>query len=59
MLCCMHCATIIVYYSYHMNRADYLLNSSFQYNTVLDKNGNYDDTDDVENIFERLEELNF
>ena len=55
----MHCATIIVYYSYHMNRADYLLNSSFQYNTVLDKNGNYDDPDDVENIFERLEELNF
>ena len=51
--------SIIVYYSYHMNRADYLLNSSFQYNTVLDKNGNYDDPDDVENIFERLEELNF
>ena len=44
--------SIIVYYSYHMNRADYLLNSSFQYNTVLNKNGDYDDPDDVENIFE-------
>ena len=51
--------SIIVFYSYHMNRADYLLNSSFQYNTVLDKNGDNDDPDDVENIFERLEELNF
>ena len=51
--------SIIVYYSYHMNRADYLLNSSFQYNTVLNKNSDYDDPDDVENIFEWLEELNF
>ena len=51
--------SIIVFYSYHMNRADYLLNSSFQYNTVLDKNDDNDDPDDVENIFERLEELNF
>ena len=42
-----------------MNRTDYLLNYSFHYNTVLDKNGNYDDPNDVENIFERLEELNF
>ena len=50
---------IIVYYSYHMNRADYVLNSSFQYNTVLNKNGDYDDPDDVENIFEWLAELNF
>ena len=50
---------IIVYYSYHMNRADYLLNSSFQYSTVLNKNGDYDDPDDVENIFEWLAELNF
>ena len=49
----------IVYYSYHMNRADYLLNSSFQYNTVLDKNGDYDYPDNVESIFERLEELYF
>ena len=55
----MHCATIIVHYSYHMNRTDYLLNSSFQYNTVLDKNDDYDDPDDVENMFEILEELNF
>ena len=52
-------ATIIVYYSYYMNRADYLLNSSFQYNTVLDKNGDYDYPDNVESIFERLEELYF
>ena len=51
--------SIIVYYSYHMNRVDYLLNSFFQYNTVLNKNGDYDDPDDVENIFEWLEELNF
>ena len=43
---------IIEYYSYHMNRADYLLNSSFQYNTVLNKNGDYDNPHDVENIFE-------
>ena len=50
---------IIVYYSYHMNRADYLLSSSFQYNTVLNKNGDYDDPDDVENTFEWSEELNF
>ena len=42
-----------------MNRAGYLSNSSFQYNTVLDKNGDYNDPDDVEKIFERLEELNF
>ena len=55
----MYYATIIVYYSYHMNRADYLLNSSFQYNTVLDKNGDYDDPVDAENIFERLEERIF
>ena len=41
---------IIVYYSYHMNRADYVLNSSFQCNTVLNKNGDYDDPDDVDNI---------
>ena len=41
---------IIVYYSYHMNRADYVLNSSFQYNTALNKNGDYDDPDDVKNI---------
>ena len=41
------------------NRADYLLNSFFQYNTVLDKNGDYDDPDDVESIFERLKKLNF
>ena len=57
----MHCA-VIQYYSvliYHMNRAGYLSNSSFQYNTVLDKNGDYNDPDDVEKIFERLEELNF
>ena len=52
-------ATIIVYYSYYMNRADYVLNSSFQYNTVLDKNGDYDDPVDVDNIFERLEERVF
>ena len=51
--------SIIVYYSYHMNRIDYLLNSFFQYNTVLTKNGDYDDPDDVENIFEWLKELNF
>ena len=59
--------SVIVYYSYHMelirvadyNRADYLLNPSFQYNTVLDKNGDYDDPDDVESIFERLKKLNF
>ena len=51
--------SIVVYYSYHMNRADYLLNFSFQYNKVLDKNGDNDDPDNVENIFERLEELNF
>ena len=50
--------SIIVYYSYHMNRIDYLLNSFFQYNTVLNKNGDYDDPDDVENIFEWLKELN-
>ena len=43
---------IIVYYSYHINRADYLLNFSFQYNAVLNKNGDYDDLEDVENIFE-------
>ena len=55
----MYYATIIVYYSYHMNRADYLSNSSFQYNTVLDKNGDYDDPVDVENMFERLEERVF
>ena len=42
-----------------MNRDDYLLNASFQYNTVLDKNGDYDYPDDVKSIFERLEELNF
>ena len=62
MLCCMQFMqlmlyivllyNIIVYYSYHMNRADYLLSSSFQYNTVLNKNGDYDDPDDVENIIE-------
>ena len=46
--------SVIVYYSYPMNRADYSLNLSFQYNTVLDKNGDYDDPDDVESIFERL-----
>ena len=59
--------SVIVNYSYHMelirvvdyNRADYLLNPSFQYNTVLDKNGDYDDPDDVESIFERLKKLNF
>ena len=59
--------SVIVYYSYHMelirvvdyNRADYLLNSFFQHNTVLDKNGDYDDPDDVESIFERLKKLNF
>ena len=69
MLCCMQFMqlmlyivllyNIIVYYSYHMNRADYVLNSSFQYNTVLNKNGDYDDPDDVENIIEWLAELNF
>ena len=46
--------SVIVYYSYPMNRADYSLNLSFQYNTVLDKNGDYDDPDDVESIFEGL-----
>ena len=59
--------SVIVYYFYHMelirvvdyNRADYLLNSFFQYNKVLDKNGDYDDPDDVESIFERLKKLNF
>ena len=60
MLCCMQFMqlmlyivllyNIIVYYSYHMNRADYVLNSSFQCNTVLNKNGDYDDPDDVDNV---------
>ena len=57
--CIILLCSIVVDYSYHMNRADYLLNSSFQYNTVLEKNGNYDDPDDVESIFESLKKLNF
>ena len=48
-----------MYHSHHLNRADYLLNCSFQHKAVLYKDCNYDDPDDVENIFERLEELNF
>ena len=51
--------SVIVYYSYPMNRADYLLNSSFQYNTVLDKNGDYDDPDDVESVFKILKKTEF
>ena len=58
-MCIVLLYSIIVYYSYRMNRVDYLLISSFQYNPVRNKNGHYNDPDDVENIFERLEELNF
>ena len=41
-----------MYYSHHLNRADYLLNYSFQHNTILDKNFDCDDPNDVENILE-------
>ena len=53
-----HLQYIICFY-HHLNRADYLLNYSFQHNTILDKNVDCDDPNDVENILEKLEELNF
>ena len=49
---CSILSATIMYYSHHLNRADYLLNYSFQHNTILDKNFDCDDPNDVENILE-------